>query len=86
MRMADHDTFPLVSASLVHTISPPDRLPAEYKTLEARVDALREVHTKLLKITKAYESESVSVVAPVGAHLGGLVLLGAPPALRQAGC
>jgi len=27
------------------------------------VDALREVHTKLLKITKAYESESVSAAS-----------------------
>ncbi|ORY32297.1 BAR domain-containing family protein [Naematelia encephala] len=33
-------------------------LPAEYKQLEARVDALKDVHTKLLKITKVHETES----------------------------
>lgn len=33
-------------------------LPVEYKQLEARVDALREVHQKLLKITKVHETES----------------------------
>ncbi|KAK1926821.1 putative cytoplasm protein [Papiliotrema laurentii] len=33
-------------------------LPAEYKALEARVDALRDVHQKLLKITKVHETES----------------------------
>ncbi|KAH0835673.1 Bin/amphiphysin/Rvs domain for vesicular trafficking-domain-containing protein [Lanmaoa asiatica] len=30
----------------------------EYKDLETRVDALRQAHVALLKITKAYESES----------------------------
>ncbi|KAH7886644.1 BAR domain-containing family protein [Phlebopus sp. FC_14] len=33
-------------------------LPQEYKNLEARVDALRQAHLALLKITKAYETES----------------------------
>ncbi|KIR67766.1 cytoplasmic protein [Cryptococcus bacillisporus CA1873] len=33
-------------------------LPAEYKQLEARVDALRDVHNKMLKITKVHERES----------------------------
>ncbi|ESK86340.1 cytoplasmic protein [Moniliophthora roreri MCA 2997] len=33
-------------------------LPQEYKDLEARVDALRNVHLSLLKITKVYESEA----------------------------
>jgi len=33
-------------------------LPKEYKDLEARVDALRQAHIALLKITKAYEIES----------------------------
>jgi len=41
-------------------IAPEDitELPQEYKDLEARVDALRQAHLSLLKITKAYESES----------------------------
>ncbi|OWZ54172.1 cytoplasmic protein [Cryptococcus neoformans c45] len=33
-------------------------LPAEYRQLEARVDALRDVHNKMLKITKVHERES----------------------------
>ncbi|KAF8521131.1 BAR domain-containing family protein [Gautieria morchelliformis] len=33
-------------------------LPQEYKDLEARVDALRNVHTGLLRIAKAYETET----------------------------
>ncbi|KAJ8593723.1 hypothetical protein M405DRAFT_838983 [Rhizopogon salebrosus TDB-379] len=33
-------------------------LPQEYKDLEARVDALRQAHISLFKITKAYETES----------------------------
>ncbi|KAL7419502.1 BAR domain-containing protein [Cryptotrichosporon argae] len=33
-------------------------LPVEYKQLEARVDALKDVHQKLLKITKVHETES----------------------------
>ncbi|KAF7345395.1 Cytoplasmic protein [Mycena venus] len=33
-------------------------LPQEYKDLEARVDALRQAHLTLLKITKVYESEA----------------------------
>lgn len=33
-------------------------LPAEYKALEARVDALKDVHQKLLKITKVHETEA----------------------------
>ncbi|KAJ8075947.1 BAR domain-containing protein [Marasmius tenuissimus] len=33
-------------------------LPQEYKDLEARVDALRDVHFAMLKITKVYESEA----------------------------
>lgn len=44
---------------------PVARLPAEYKQLEARVDALRDVHVKLLKITKVYETESVSTGPPL---------------------
>jgi hypothetical protein len=33
-------------------------LPQEYKDLEARVDALRQAHLSLLKITKVYEAET----------------------------
>ncbi|KAI0059270.1 hypothetical protein BV25DRAFT_1860902 [Artomyces pyxidatus] len=33
-------------------------LPQEYKDLEARVDALRQTHLSLLKITKVFENES----------------------------
>ncbi|KAG1740762.1 BAR domain-containing family protein [Suillus paluster] len=33
-------------------------LPQEYKDLETRVDALRQAHLALLKVTKAYENES----------------------------
>ncbi|ORX35932.1 BAR domain-containing family protein [Kockovaella imperatae] len=33
-------------------------LPAEYKQLEARVDGLRELHQKILKIAKVHETES----------------------------
>lgn len=33
-------------------------LPPEYKELEARVDALRQTHLALLRITKVYESET----------------------------
>jgi hypothetical protein len=44
------------------------RLPAEYKQLEGRVDALRDVHQKLLKITKVHESESVSTLIPPPSH------------------
>ncbi|OCH84856.1 hypothetical protein OBBRIDRAFT_821737 [Obba rivulosa] len=33
-------------------------LPQEYKDLEARVDALRQAHLTLLKVTKVYETES----------------------------
>ncbi|KAJ7173504.1 BAR domain-containing family protein [Mycena filopes] len=33
-------------------------LPQEYKDLETRVDALRQAHLTLLKITKVYESEA----------------------------
>ncbi|KAG2123055.1 BAR domain-containing family protein [Suillus cothurnatus] len=33
-------------------------LPQEYKDLEARVDALRQAHLALLKVTKVYENES----------------------------
>ncbi|KZT30327.1 hypothetical protein NEOLEDRAFT_1054584 [Neolentinus lepideus HHB14362 ss-1] len=33
-------------------------LPQEYKDLETRVDALRQAHLALLKITRVYESES----------------------------
>ncbi|KIM64494.1 hypothetical protein SCLCIDRAFT_1213320 [Scleroderma citrinum Foug A] len=41
-------------------VAPEDitELPQEYKDLEARVDALRLAHISLLKITKAYESET----------------------------
>ncbi|CAD6565670.1 MAG: hypothetical protein TREMPRED_001632 [Tremellales sp. Tagirdzhanova-0007] len=34
------------------------RLPAEYKQLEARVDALKDTHQRILKITKVHETES----------------------------
>lgn len=34
-------------------------LPAEYKALEARVDALYNVHKSLVRIGKVYETESV---------------------------
>ncbi|EMD35837.1 hypothetical protein CERSUDRAFT_84922 [Gelatoporia subvermispora B] len=33
-------------------------LPQEYKDLEARVDALRQAHLSLLKVTKVYETET----------------------------
>ncbi|KIJ19472.1 hypothetical protein PAXINDRAFT_161122 [Paxillus involutus ATCC 200175] len=33
-------------------------LPQEYKDLEARVDALRQAHLALFRVTKAYDSES----------------------------
>ncbi|KAI6008714.1 BAR domain-containing family protein [Pisolithus orientalis] len=41
-------------------VAPEDitELPQEYKDLEARVDALRQVHIALFKITKAYENET----------------------------
>ncbi|WVQ70926.1 hypothetical protein IAR50_000451 [Cryptococcus sp. DSM 104548] len=66
-----------VSKSFRHTIQStrermgnvgPDgitELPAEYKQLEARVDALKEVHQKLLKITKVHERESYDYPADV---------------------
>ncbi|KAL1410573.1 BAR domain-containing protein [Vanrija albida] len=44
-------------------------LPAEYKQLEARVDALRDVHVKLLKITKVYETESYDYPSDVTENL-----------------
>ncbi|KAJ6591594.1 BAR domain-containing family protein [Mycena vulgaris] len=42
------------------TVAPEEitELPQEYKDLEARVDALREAHLSLLKITTVYETES----------------------------
>ncbi|KAF8216466.1 BAR domain-containing family protein [Mycena galopus ATCC 62051] len=42
------------------TIAPEEitELPQEYKDLEARVDALREAHVALLKITGVYDTES----------------------------
>ncbi|KAJ7252784.1 BAR domain-containing family protein [Mycena haematopus] len=42
------------------TIAPEEitELPQEYRDLEARVDALREAHVALLKITTVYETES----------------------------
>ncbi|KAI6108676.1 BAR domain-containing family protein [Pisolithus croceorrhizus] len=41
-------------------VAPEDitELPQEYKDLEARVDALRQAHISLYKITKAYENEN----------------------------
>ncbi|KAJ1303823.1 hypothetical protein OPQ81_008245 [Rhizoctonia solani] len=41
-------------------VAPEDitELPQEYKDLEARVDALRNVHLNVLRITKTYESET----------------------------
>ncbi|RSH77064.1 uncharacterized protein EHS24_003689 [Apiotrichum porosum] len=44
-------------------------LPAEYKTLEARVDALKDVHQKLLKITKVYETESYDYPSDIAENL-----------------
>jgi len=42
------------------TVAPEEitELPQEYKDLEARVDALREAHLSLLKITSVYETEA----------------------------
>ncbi|KAJ7442254.1 hypothetical protein FB451DRAFT_1343911 [Mycena latifolia] len=42
------------------TVAPEEitELPQEYKDLEARVDALKQAHLSLLKITTVYESES----------------------------
>ncbi|KAJ7091350.1 BAR domain-containing family protein [Mycena belliarum] len=42
------------------TVAPEEitELPQEYKDLEARVDALREAHLSLLKITTVYQTES----------------------------
>ncbi|TYJ51856.1 hypothetical protein B9479_007548 [Cryptococcus floricola] len=66
-----------VSKSFRHTIQStrermgnvgPDgitELPAEYRQLEARVDALKEVHQKLLRITKVHERESYDYPADV---------------------
>ncbi len=48
------------SLSPIFSASRHDRLPAEYKQLEARVDALKDTHQRILKITKVHETESVS--------------------------
>ncbi|KAJ7043591.1 BAR domain-containing family protein [Mycena alexandri] len=42
------------------TVAPEEitELPQEYRDLEARVDALKEAHLSLLKITSVYETES----------------------------
>lgn len=52
-------------------------LPQEYKDLEARVDALKQAHLSLLKITKAYETETYDYptqiqesVSEFGANIG----------------
>lgn len=50
--------YPLLVICLDSTLT--NRLPAEYKQLEARVDALQGVHQKLLKVSKVHETESVS--------------------------
>ncbi|KLT43590.1 hypothetical protein CC85DRAFT_307504 [Cutaneotrichosporon oleaginosum] len=44
-------------------------LPAEYKALEARVDALKDVHQKLLKITKVYETEAYDYPSDLAENL-----------------
>ncbi|WWC86243.1 uncharacterized protein L201_001116 [Kwoniella dendrophila CBS 6074] len=44
-------------------------LPAEYKALEARVDALKDVHQKLLRITKVHERESYDYPSDVAESL-----------------
>ncbi|BEI83848.1 hypothetical protein CcaverHIS002_0404520 [Cutaneotrichosporon cavernicola] len=44
-------------------------LPAEYKALESRVDALKDVHQKLLKITKVYETESYDYPSDLAENL-----------------
>jgi len=45
-------------------------LPAEYKALEARVDALNNVHKGLLKITKVHETESYDYPTQIGEQFG----------------
>ncbi|BEJ14668.1 hypothetical protein CspHIS471_0404350 [Cutaneotrichosporon sp. HIS471] len=44
-------------------------LPAEYKALESRVDALKDVHQKLLKITKVYETEAYDYPSDLAENL-----------------
>ncbi|GMK58665.1 hypothetical protein CspeluHIS016_0601070 [Cutaneotrichosporon spelunceum] len=44
-------------------------LPAEYKALESRVDALKDVHQKLLKITKVYENEAYDYPSDLAENL-----------------
>jgi len=47
-------------------------LPAEYKALENKVDALRLAHVSMLKVTKAYESETYDYPANINESLGEL--------------
>ncbi|KAJ7132361.1 BAR domain-containing family protein [Mycena epipterygia] len=47
-------------------------LPQEYKDLEARVDALRQAHLTLLKITKVYESEAYDYPSQIQESLAEL--------------
>ncbi|KAJ7249552.1 BAR domain-containing family protein [Mycena haematopus] len=47
-------------------------LPQEYKDLEARVDALRQAHLNLLKITKVYESEAYDYPSQIQESLAEL--------------
>ncbi|KAJ7881185.1 BAR domain-containing family protein [Mycena leptocephala] len=47
-------------------------LPQEYKDLEARVDALRQAHLTLLKITKVYESEAYDYPSAIQESLAEL--------------
>ncbi|KAJ7623752.1 BAR domain-containing family protein [Roridomyces roridus] len=47
-------------------------LPQEYKDLENRVDALRQAHLTLLKITKVYESEAYDYPSAIQESLSEL--------------
>jgi len=47
-------------------------LPQEYKDLETRVDALRQTHLNILKITRVYESETYDYPVQVQESLGEL--------------
>jgi len=62
VKLPSFSLYPLLVICLDPT--PTNRLPAEYKQLEARVDALQGVHQKLLKVSKVHETESVSWRSP----------------------
>ncbi|KAF7289396.1 Cytoplasmic protein [Mycena chlorophos] len=47
-------------------------LPQEYKDLETRVDALRQAHLTLLKITKVFESEAYDYPSAISENISEL--------------